>query len=82
MTVVQGFRKTAIAAWASHHLSDGSRVVSAGLACFSAVKEAGCVHQSIVTGGGGGCNYSDEIHLGEYDDRQYKKCRHRYLPFN
>jgi len=55
MTVVHGFRKTAISEWASHHLSDGSLVVSDGLACFSAVKEAGCAHQSIVTGGGVAC---------------------------
>lgn len=55
MTVVKGFRKTAISEWARHHLSDGSLVVSDGLACFSAVKEAGCVHQSIVTGGGVAC---------------------------
>ena len=45
MTVVEGFRKTAISSWASRHLSAGSRVVSDGLACFSAVKEAGCSDQ-------------------------------------
>ncbi|WP_299491668.1 IS1595 family transposase [uncultured Shewanella sp.] len=34
------------------HLSKGSTVVSDGLACFSAVKDAECEHFSIVTGGG------------------------------
>jgi len=30
-------------------------VVSDGLACFSAVKEAGCAHHRIITGGGVAC---------------------------
>jgi len=55
MTVVKGFRKTAISQWANRHLSAGSLVVSDGLSCFSAVKEAGCVPHSIVTGGGVAC---------------------------
>ena len=52
LTVVKGFRKPEIASWASQHLQQGSRVVSDGLACFNAVAEAGCYHQSVVTGGG------------------------------
>lgn len=52
MNIVKGFRLTEIARWARHHLQAGSTVVSDGLACFSAVKEAGCTHISIVTGGG------------------------------
>ncbi len=52
MNVVKGFRLTEISRWARQHLQTGSVVYSDGLACFSAVKEAGCEHISIVTGGG------------------------------
>jgi len=52
MAVVKGFRLTEIARWAQQHLQPGSHVVSDGLACFTAVKKAGCEHESIVTGGG------------------------------
>lgn len=52
MNVVKGFRLTEISRWAQHHLQAGSIVISDGLACFSAVKEADCEHISIVTGGG------------------------------
>ena len=52
MNVVKGFRLTEISRWARHHLEPGSTVVSDGLACFSAVKDADCNHVSIVTGGG------------------------------
>ena len=52
MNVVKGFRLTEIARWAKHHLQPKSTVISDGLACFSAVNEAGCKHISIVTGGG------------------------------
>jgi ISXO2-like transposase domain/Transposase zinc-ribbon domain len=50
--VVEGFKLTEIARWAKQHLQLGSKVVSDGLACFSAVRKAGCHHDSIVTGGG------------------------------
>ena len=52
MNVVKGFRLAEISRWAQHHLEPGSTVVSDGLACFSAVKDADCNHVSIVTGGG------------------------------
>jgi transposase-like protein len=52
MNVVKGFRLTEIARWAKRHLQPGSTVISDGLACFSAVKDAGCGHISMVTGGG------------------------------
>jgi hypothetical protein len=55
MNVVEGFRSKEIARWAKRHLSPNSEVVSYGLACFSAVKEAGCQHTCIVTGGGPVC---------------------------
>jgi len=52
LNVVKGFRLNAIAKWAKHHLKPHSTVISDGLPCFSAVKEADCYHLSIVTGGG------------------------------
>ena len=52
LNVVAGFQSEEIARWAKQHLTPGSRVVTDGLACFSAVTTAGCSHQSIVTGGG------------------------------
>lgn len=52
MNVVKGFRLTEISRWARRHLKPGSLVVSDGLACFTAVVDAGCLHQRIVTGGG------------------------------
>jgi hypothetical protein len=55
MNVVNGFRSKEIARWAKHHLSPDSYVVSDGLACFAAVKETGCQHTCIVTGGGPEC---------------------------
>lgn len=54
MSKVKGFLKTEIASWARKHVAADSVVVSDGLACFSGVAAAGCVHQSIVTGGGPG----------------------------
>lgn len=52
MNVVKGFRLTEISRWSKRHLQAGSTVVSDGLACFSAVTDAGCEHNPIVTGGG------------------------------
>lgn len=52
LSVIQGFRKTEIASWSQQHLSEGSTVISDGLACFNAVTEAGCLHDKIVCGGG------------------------------
>jgi hypothetical protein len=52
INVVKGFRLTELSRWARRHLQPGSTVISDGLACFSAVKDAGCTHISIVTGGG------------------------------
>jgi transposase-like protein len=51
LSPVPGFTLKAIAEWAQSNLSPGSLVISDGLACFGAVKEAGCQHQAIVTGG-------------------------------
>ncbi len=52
MSVAKGFRLTEISRWAKHHLQPGSTVISDGLACFTAVKDAECHHISLVTGGG------------------------------
>jgi len=52
LSVVKGFRSTDIEDWSKRHLSAGSTVISDGLACFQAVKEAGCTHDRIVCGGG------------------------------
>ncbi len=46
-----GFTLKAIAAWAKTHLVPGSTVSSDGLACFSAVTEAGGIHQPNVVAG-------------------------------
>ncbi len=52
MNVVRGFRLTEISRWATHHLQPDSTIISDGLSCFSAVRDANCHHNSIVTGGG------------------------------
>ena len=49
---VKGFRTEAIKSWSQQHLTEGSTVISDGLACFNAVVEAGCLHDKIVCGGG------------------------------
>jgi len=50
-TPVPGFTLNAMAQWAKTHLAPGSTVLSDGLACFSAVTQAGCIHQPTVVGG-------------------------------
>ena len=40
MTVVDGFKTKSVADWAKRHIASGSAVISDGLACFKAVKEA------------------------------------------
>lgn len=52
LNVVEGFRLKEIEKWAESHIKEGSTIYSDGLACFSAVKEAGCKHIRVVTGGG------------------------------
>ena len=49
--MLTGFRLSEISKWSKKHLAKGCVVVSDGLACFKAVKEAQCEHLSIVTGG-------------------------------
>ncbi len=52
LNVVKGFRLKEISRWANEHLTPGCTVTSDGLPCFTAVKDAGCCHIAIVTGGG------------------------------
>ncbi len=47
-SVVAGFHKNDISNWAQRHLFPGTSVVSDGLNCFPAVKDAGCSHHAIV----------------------------------
>jgi hypothetical protein len=51
MTVVDGFKTKSVADWVKRHIASGSAVISDGLACFKAVKEANCEHLGVVTGG-------------------------------
>jgi len=51
-SVVAGFHKNDISNWAKKHLFPGTSVVSDGLNCFPAVKDAGCDHHAIIKGGG------------------------------
>ena len=51
LSPVPGFTLRAIGPWAKASLAPGSTVFSDGLACFTAVTEAGCVHQPTVVAG-------------------------------
>jgi len=51
LTPLPGLTLKVVAAWAKDHLAPGSAVFSDGLACFGAVTEAGCSHQSTVIAG-------------------------------
>ena len=55
MTQLSGFKTEAIFNWAERHIAAGSHVISDGLFCFRAVKNTGCSHEAIVTGGGPTC---------------------------
>ena len=52
LTRIKGFRKDAITQWARKHLDTTCVVVSDGLSCFRGVKDIGCEHEAVVTGGG------------------------------
>jgi hypothetical protein len=49
---VKGFRTEEVKNWSIQNLEPGTRVVSDGLACFNAVENAGCIHESHIVGGG------------------------------
>jgi len=48
--LVETFSRAEVAAWAKQSLVKGTIVVSDGLDCFLAVKDAGCEHERIVVG--------------------------------
>ena len=49
---VRGFCHAEIKTLATRNFAPASTVVSDGLRCFTGVGDAGCVHQSIITGAG------------------------------
>jgi len=49
---VKGFRRAEIATLATRNFAPASTIVSDGLRCFTAVINAGCVHQPIIAGAG------------------------------
>ncbi len=51
-SVVEGFRKTELAAWAAKFVHPDSIVVSDGLACFRGIADAGIEPRAMVTGSG------------------------------
>jgi transposase-like protein len=61
LSVVKRFSNDEIKHWSQKHLASGSQVISDGLACFNAVKEAGCSHKKLVTGGGPECVEIEEF---------------------
>ena len=50
LSPVATFSREAIAQWAKANLSPGTVVTSDGLACFSGVTDAGCIHAPFVVG--------------------------------
>jgi hypothetical protein len=52
LNCVSRFSKKELERWSRTHVHPGSRIVSAGLNCFTGVKNAGCSHTPIVTGSG------------------------------
>ena len=86
------FTKKAIAAWAKTSLAASARVVSDGLWCFTAVTDAGAVHERTVTGGGAASAKMEQFtaintflgnlktaYSGTYHAFDFSKYAHRYL---
>ena len=61
LSEVTGFTKGEITCWAKKHLVPGTIVVSDGLNCFPGVRDAGCSHRTIITGGG-----PDSVNIPEF----------------
>lgn len=51
MDRVKGFRQRDLGRWARRHLKADAHVRSDGLSCFTAVVQAGCTHEPLVTSG-------------------------------
>jgi hypothetical protein len=49
---VKGFRRAEITTLAKRNFDPACTVISDGLRCFTGVRNAGCVHQPIITGSG------------------------------
>jgi transposase-like protein len=62
MSVVDGFRKSELAAWACKFLHPDSIVVSDGLGCFRGIADAGLEHQAVITGSGPSSVQIPEFH--------------------
>src|SRR3954466_6160690 len=73
---VASFCNHALAGVAKRSLDPNCEVVSDGLACFGAVKEAGCKHQVIKTGSGPAVR----IQVGQHRARQHQGGDRRDLP--
>lgn len=50
LSVVPRFSRAAIRRWGEKHLAPGSHVRTDGLSCFTALTEAGCIHEPRVAG--------------------------------
>ena len=80
MTVVDGFKTKSVADWAKRHIASGSAVISDGLACFKAVKEATRA-PGVLSPGQPGLAGSSGIQLGKHDDRKCEKLAAGELPY-
>ena len=81
LSCVRGFRNDEIGAWACKHLCPGSVVVTDGLACFGAVRQAGCIHEPVVTGGGPASAQRPQFPLGQHPAWKRQARDQRNLPF-
>lgn len=88
---VKGFSQEAVKQWASQRLVPGTQVVSDGLSCFTAVEQAGCIHDRKIVGKGKSTkmdcfNWINTILgnlktaiTGTYHAFDFDKYSHRYL---
>ena len=68
--MVDGFKTKSVADWAKRHIASGSAVISDGLACFKAVKEA--TRAPALSPGQPDRLDHPGIQLGKHDDRNVK----------
>ena len=79
---VGSFCSRSIEAFARASLDPGCVVVSDGLRCFGAVREAGCIHDVMITGSGPAAAQSASFKWVNHGARQHQGCDHRHLPFD
>lgn len=85
---VKGFRSRELARWSQARLAAGSHVYSDGLACFGAVKDAGCAHTPVRMSGPGVARRRPVLHwvdtlLGNVKNSihgTYHAIRSKHLP--